>query len=294
MERTKVKKMPDVTAILCGDIHLREDQPICRTDDFWSAQWRKLDFISDLQKQYQCPVWCSGDLFDHWKPSPMLLSEASKHLPENFFTVYGQHDLPQHSIDLAHKCGAYNLMVNGKVSILQTGHWNTSLDDGRTGFIVRDRQATIQHITTYQGKLPWPGCTSPMAASLLRKYPQFDLIVTGDNHKPFVEEYKGRLLVNVGSMMRSTADQINYKPCVWLWYAETNTVKPVYLPIEEGVISREHLEVQEQRESRIDAFINRLNTEWEASLSFEENLEVFAKQNNIRKSVMEIIYKALE
>jgi len=297
MERTKINKTPD--AILCGDIHLREKDnvPICRLDNHWDAQWRKMDFISDLQKKYGCPVLCSGDLFDFWKPSPMLLSWASEHLPDQFYCIYGQHDLPQHNMELAYKSGLYNLRLNDKVQVPACmGGWGLKPEDwdkyetnklgGKSYF--------IWHRMVYQGKLPWPGCTDPMAASLLRKYPQYDLIVTGDNHKPFVEEYKGRLLVNVGSMMRTTADQADFKPRVWLWYAETNTVVPVYLPIEEGVISRDHLEVKEQRENRIDAFISRLNTDWQASLSFEENLEIFEQENQVRKNIMNIIHKSLE
>ena len=77
MERTnKSNVIQQASAILCGDVHLREDSPICRTDDVWAAQWKKIDFISDLQKTHDCPVLCSGDLFDYWKPSPNLLTFA--------------------------------------------------------------------------------------------------------------------------------------------------------------------------------------------------------------------------
>ncbi|MFA5934990.1 MAG: metallophosphoesterase [Candidatus Paceibacterota bacterium] len=311
MERTKknnqnIYSIEGVSAILCGDIHLREDVPICRTDDFWATQWKKIDFISDLQKQCNCPVLCSGDLFDYWKPSPNLLSMASEHLPDQFYSIYGQHDLPQHSMELNYKSGLYNLWKNGKVTILDGNCTNDSdypfLVEGCSFGAIPSKEGIkraavnilVWHKMFYQGKLPWPGCTDPLGAGLLRKYPQYSLICTGDNHKPFVEEYQGRILVNVGSMMRTTADQTDFRPRVWLWYAETNTVVPVYLPIEEGVISREHLEVQEQRENRIDAFISRLNTDWKASLSFEENLEIFKAENQVRKSVMDILYKSLE
>jgi DNA repair exonuclease SbcCD nuclease subunit len=132
------------------------------------------------------------------------------------------------------------------------------------------------------------------AAKLLRKYSDYDLIVTGDNHKPFVEEYQGRLLVNPGSIMRMDADQINHRPRVYLWFADTNTVEPMYIPIENNVISREHLEIKQQRESRIDAFISKLDGDWSASMSFESNLLEFEKSNNIRKDIMDIVYKAIE
>jgi hypothetical protein len=94
--------------------------------------------------------------------------------------------------------------------------------------------------------------------------------------------------------MRMDADQIDHKPCVWLWFAEDNSVEQVFIPIEQGIISREHLERKEERDARIDAFVSRLDTEWEAEVSFEQNLETHFKANQIRTSVKEIIYSSLE
>ena len=103
--------MKNPTAILTGDWHLREDSPTCRTDDFWTTQWEKVDFVSDLQKKYNCQVIHSGDLFNHWKPSPYLLNKTMRHIPKEFYTVYGNHDLPQHNIELADKCGINVLLA---------------------------------------------------------------------------------------------------------------------------------------------------------------------------------------
>jgi hypothetical protein len=44
------------TAILTADWHLRDTQPICRTDDFWESQWIKANYIMELQRKYGCPV----------------------------------------------------------------------------------------------------------------------------------------------------------------------------------------------------------------------------------------------
>jgi len=293
MERQRNNITKEVDAILTADWHLRLDTPICRKDNFPETVWKKVDFISALQKKYQCPIFHAGDLFDKWNPSAELLSEASKHMPEAFFSVYGNHDTPQHNLELVHKCGLYNLMINGRASVPQNGHWNQSLGDGRTGWIVRGRQLTMQHIMTYQGLEPWPGCTDPKAAKLLRKYSQFDLILTGDNHQAFVEEHKGRLLVNPGSIFRMDADQIDFKPRVYLWHAADNTVTPVYIPIVKESVSREHLDIVKERENRIDAFISKLNGDWKISMSFEDNLEQFKKVNKVKSKVMTIIYDAL-
>ena len=284
-------------AILTGDWHLREDNPVCRMDDFYEMQWGKLDFISELQKKHNCPVKHSGDLFDFWKPSPMLLSKTIEHLPDRFLTVYGNHDLPQHNLDLAYKCGIYLLEKAGKLQTFKTCHWlEEPTKPSLQGMYAENLglQILVWHVMTYQGKKPWPNCTDPKGATLLRKYPQYDLILTGHNHKPFVETYEGRLLVNPGSIFRMDADQIDHKPRVYLWFAKTNTVKAVYLPIESGVISRKHIESKENRDNRINAFITTLDQDWEAEMSFEDNIEEFRKQNKIKIPIMAIIYKSME
>jgi DNA repair exonuclease SbcCD nuclease subunit len=290
--RTRDKEIkPDY--ILTSDWHLRETVPICRTDNFWSEQWGKVDFISDLQKKYNCPVLCAGDLYDNWKPSPFLLSETIKHLPRKFYTVYGNHDLPQHNLDLKNKSGIYTLECS---EILSTFRPNKSIEfcswnESPTNI---GESILVWHKMNYKGKEPWPGCPDPTALQLLKKYSAYALILTGDNHKSFAQEYEGRLLVNPGSLMRMDADQIEHKPRVYLWYADTNTVEVVYIPIKDNVISREHLDVVEQRNERIDAYVSRLNNKWEVTMSFEKNLEVFEKENNIDKLIMDVIYRSLE
>lgn len=284
--------MKKVDAILMGDVHLREDVPVCRTDDFITAQWTKILFICDLQRKYNCPVLCSGDLFNVAKPSLDLASQVSILLPDNFYTVYGNHDLPNHSMLEAHKSGVYNLFVNERLEVLEGTHFNQLPE--KPSIKIKGRKILVWHVMTYKDELPYPGCTDLKARSLLHKYPDYDLILTGDNHLPFTQTYQGRLLVNPGSMMRQEAGQINYKPAVWLYYADTNTVEPVYLPINKGAVTREHLDVIEAKENRILAFIETLNREGLDFVNFEHNLKIFLQQNNISKTVEEVIYQMME
>lgn len=284
-----------VDAILTADWHLRETAPICRLDDFITAQINKMKFIRKLQKQYECPVIHAGDLFHSWKPSPFLLTQAFLWLPEQFYTVYGNHDLPQHNVSLAEKTGIYTLATAGRIQVMNGVHWNANIESGYSPYVfkIQRRDILVLHAMTWKDSPPWPGCSDSNTSELLDTY-DVDLIVTGHNHRAFIDEKDGKLLVNPGSLTRQTADQIDFKPRVYLWHAETNTVTPEYLPIEKGVISREHIEHKEERDIRIQAFIEKLNNEWNADLSFEANLERFQKENSIRRSVMDIIYAAIE
>lgn len=296
MKRTKKKSKLSVDAILTADWHLREGNPTCRLDDFESAQWDKVRQVSALQKKHECPVFHAGDLFDHWKPSPRLLSLTARHLPNNFVSVYGNHDLPQHSLDLKEKSGLYNLITNKKV-FRNIQEPDTDLGFDSIKINVKGRHILMAHVYVYSGKPPYPGAELEAEGNwLLDSYPALDLLVTGDNHIPFICLDEGRVLVNSGSLTRQTAGQIKHRPRVYLYNAEKNKVKAHYLDIAPGseVISRGHIEEREQRDERISAFVERLSSEWEADLDFNENIRRFEKENEIDKNVMNIVYQALE
>jgi len=284
--------MKEISAILSSDWHLRETQPSCRTDDFWEAQWKKVQYVSKLASQYGCPVIHAGDLFEHWKPSPNLIRMCIKHLPVQFYSIYGQHDLPNHSLKLKEKSGIAALEEARRVVVLRGCHWNEIPD--KPSLEIEGRKILVWHHMVWQGKKLWPNQTDPNAAAVLRKYPEYDLILTGDNHKPFTEEYEGKILVNPGSLSRQNADQIDHKPRVYLYNAADNSVTIHYIPIDPDVVSRSHIDREEERDGRIQAYVEKLNQDWSVDLSFERNLEEFFRKNKVRTSVKELIYKAIE
>ena len=280
--------------IITSDWHLRDTTPICRVDDFETTQWRKVDFISRLQRRLKCPVIHAGDLFEKWKPSPYLLAKTIEHLPKDFYTIYGNHDLPQHNIELKNRCGVYVLEKANVLTVIDGRHWNVDYNENQW-FEIEGRKIHIAHIMTYQGKTPYPGCTDTPASGLLRKYKDFDLIITGHNHMQFVEKHNGRLLLNPGSLTRQSSNERGWKPCVWVWRAKDNSLEQVFLPVElDAVQVPERIAEKEQREERIDAFISRLNTEWGEEMDFEANIRKAIAVNDVPKSIQDIIYKAVE
>jgi DNA repair exonuclease SbcCD nuclease subunit len=280
MKRKKTDKKPD--AILCADIHLRDTVPKCRIDDYWQAQQNKIEFIRQLQEKYNCLIYCAGDLFHKSKSSPYLEGWSLTHLPDNMIIIPGQHDLPNHNIDnfekssigVLHASEFYTIFTNPFGEMLK-------LSDGK-GLI----HTFIQKPDDEQDRI----IGGSSAKALLNKYPDLKLIVSGDNHKPFVVEHEGRLLVNPGSIMRMTIGQIEHKPRVYLWYEETNCVEPVYLPIEDNVINIEYKEIQEKRDKRIEAFITHLSDDYSISLDFKKNLENHFITNNTRKGIQDFVW----
>jgi hypothetical protein len=94
-----------------------------------------------------------------------------------------------------------------------------------------------------------------------------------------------------------SADQICHKPRVYLWYEEDNTVEAVYIPIDPGgvdAISRVHLEQIQEKDARIEAFIEKLNMDWSSEVSFRKNLDQFFTNNEVSENTQNLIWKSLE
>lgn len=281
------KKRAD--AIFASDLHLGEKQPLCRTDDFASAQQEKLEWLERLSTSLNAPVLVAGDIGDKPVISSEPLAHAAAHM-HGMYGVAGQHDLPGHSVNNLPRC-SLGVLVAAGVFVLLDGEpvelpcgaevvgasWGEELPEG--GDIL------VAHRFVYYGRAPWPGCPDSARATHLLKEARQPTIVTGDNHVPFTHKTKGgRLLVNPGSMMRRRADQISHRPRVYLWDAETNEVQPEYFPAHKGVITREHIDPKNELDERVSDFIARLDREYEVGLSFERNLDRFLRENEGRVS----------
>ena len=90
--------------------------------------------------------------------------------------------------------------------------------------------------------------------------------------------------------MRRAADQIEHRPKVYLWNTH-NDLKTVEIPIDDTVITRDHVKKEEERGERIDAYIVRLEDDYEVGLSFEENLKVHFKKNKTHNRVQEMTWE---
>lgn len=317
------KEIRKASCICTADWHLRDTQPKCRTDNYYEAQWKKISFISELQVKHNCPVLIAGDVFDKPKPSPMLLADTLLHIPRKIICVPGQHDLPEHSIENLNQSGLAVLNVGSDVRILKGEGTGTPIafPDGyapgkcKTDFLIHgvpwgkellplENRKAFNNIALIHTLVRNPKETNeniPFSEdyiSLFEKMTRYDLIVSGDNHKSFTYQKGGKggikWIVNPGSLMRMDADQVDHKPRMYLWYAEDNTVEAVYLPIEQGVVSREHIERQTKEDERMEAYKTRLKAGVKIGISFEKNMKRYLLKNKVKPSVEKEIYAAME
>jgi predicted phosphodiesterase len=288
----------NVDAILCSDFHMRDSVPVCRKDDYFQTMLGKIKWVAELQAEYDCPVLHAGDLFHTWKVSPYLLAAVMNILPDQFYTVPGNHDLKNHNVELINQSGLEVLYQAGKIKIFINGGilnhklfihgvaYGGNIPSG-------DQEILMCHEMIYQSPEHWQKENGSQALAFLKKHKGYQLIITGHNHKPFTAQHEGRLLVNPGSLMRMTADQKDYKPRVYLWNKESNTVKIEYVPIDKEAVEVAYLEKTKERDERMESFIDRLQSSKEVGLSFEKNLENYLANNRVRSSVKSIIYECI-
>lgn len=303
MIRTKINYNFD-KFIITSDWHLREPNanPVCRTDNFYETQWKKIAFIKRIQAENgMCPIIHAGDLFHHWKPSPELLSKTIINLPKNFYTIYGNHDLPQHSLELLHKSGIHTLRVAGALTVISTGHFGSE-DIGEL-----NNNVGIWHKFVYKKGSDEEGWavknnSTILAENVLQKYPKYDIIITGDNHSAFVvkrqdESGKIHYLINPGSLTRQTAMQEDFQPRIYIYDKNRKKkLEKIYIPIVKSAVSREHLDEKQERAEALEVFINQLKQEheWMKSLDFKQNIEMYMQSNKVNKAVRALVYAALE
>lgn len=285
------KKKTDL--ILTGDWHIRDDAPVARSDDFWSTQIELLKWLKWLQQERDCPIIHSGDLFDHWKPSPMLIAMLIEHIPDQFYTIYGNHDLPQHNVDLAYKCGINVLEKAGKLKVLSGTHWGQT--PKKATLKVGRKKILVYHVMTYLGDCPWPGCDDLSAKKLIKRLTDYSLILTGHNHKTFQVVFKDTTLYNPGSIMRQTADQIDFKPSVGLYNATDGSIEKFYIPDSlAGIISRDHLTDKAEKVARYEAFLDKAKLIQKPGHNFKENMALYFSLNKVKESVKKLILESME
>ncbi len=78
-----------------------------------------------------------------------------------------------------------------------------------------------------------------------------------------------------------------------LYYAGDNSVKSIDIPIEKNVMNIEHLEIQKEKDERIQAFIDSFQEGGLETISFEDNLRLFfSMSKNVNRPVFNRFPKA--
>lgn len=270
-----------------GDWHFRPTAPRSRKDEYTKTQSQKINQVLDVafgDKPIpgRDPFWCQfilqpGDFFDsatppYWMVTRILRQLGNDEPDPDILTVYGQHDLRFHSnkientpLAVLEAAGIVRVLGSEPYVVLDEDNndepvlfygcsWDEDIPKRLEG---RGTHILVMHRMVIHEEKLWEAQDEyTRLKHLLRRHP-FDLVSSGDNHNYFVDEYKGRWLVNCGSLMRTNIDQMTHEPGVVIFDTETKTIEEIKLDVAsiEDVFRVEEAEAEKARNEDMDAFI---------------------------------------
>lgn len=271
-----------------GDIHARQTIPANRIDDFASEFLRKIDFVANYAEDNAIQiVLLPGDIFHSPIQPYNLLIKMIKIMRGHDFAkvkwlaVYGQHDLLFHNKE--NKDVALNVLEAAKVvticdqepfSMNGVNIYGCSYDDEIPEIKTDGINILMIHAMVIAEKKLWKDQKDFIKSSTLLRKHKFDLIVCGDNHKGFQDNYRNRFLINCGSLMRSNIDQKNHKPCFYVYdtEADISKLKKIEIPIKPSKEVFQNKEIKKEKKVFEDKFTSQFDKEHEFTINFKKNV----------------------
>ena len=286
-------------ALFCSDLHLKGEKPVARLDTDWlGTQRAMLQEIVDLANYHILPLVLVGDIFDHPRVSTEVLNMAIQELNSVKFGVKilaGNHDLPTHSFALVDQSSIGVLLKIFTDIEFENSQWLSAYHFGR------DEKSTAKVMLTHQLIFPDQASKPPTdkgktADELLNEFDAADWIICGDGHFGFhhIRKSQGgdRHVINLGCTIRHKASEINYQPSVWAIDTDAGTVDRINLHDDPERISRAHLDIAEEKETRVGIFLSIVKGSGTISLSFMDNLE--SKMTTLHGQDLEAVNAIIE
>lgn len=288
---------------ILGDLHIRSSNPESRIDDYKEAMFEKLKFVLEAAESYKATVLLPGDVFDNPVQSNKILTETISLLQEfdlNIHVIFGQHDLWYRNKGNT----ALDVLIASKVVFGPTPvqewedkifFYTASFGEDIPEIKTKGFNILMTHRMVVEEKL-WEGQANFEWANSLLRRTKFDLIVSGDNHKRFIINSRTGTLINCGSLMRSSRDQVNHKPCFVIYDTDTRVYDVIDIPVrkQSAVFDLEKIEYEKEKNENLDAFVKGLSEEKEFGLSFVDNLNTAIINNDIAEEVKDIIQIAMK
>jgi len=298
----------------CGDLHITNRKPKNRIDNYFETVLGKVNQIYQIANEENCEVVIQpGDFFDSYKESHLVVQEIINILKKYpkicTFVVAGQHDMQFHNSDLSGTTLGTLLTHTDLITLLNktpccsndhTAFYGASWNEEIPEIITPDCvNILVLHKMVVDKKL-WVEQEGHTWANHLLLKTDFDLIVSGDNHKQFFAKQENRHLINIGSMMRSTIDQIDHCPAVAIYDTELKHYDVIDLEIKpfDEVMQLEKAEKEKEKNLQLESFIHSLKDKevkegQTIKLSFVERINQYCIENKVDQSIQDIIKDCL-
>lgn len=282
--------------IITADWHIRNTRPRCRIDEDWiKTQQRALNQIAEICENKNAPLMVVGDIFNSNSDTSFECINMVQKLADYIGGIYilaGNHDLPYHSSENIDKSAIGVLLQSENVFKIEDYSDEFSapnFDEERNSMLYM-----FIHTLTIpsKDKPEFIECETP--ESLLEKYPTAKWIFTGDYHKNFVYKKDGRYVINPGCLIRQVSDMKDYQCGVYFVDTEKEIIEFIPIIDNEELVNDEYIIRENEREGRIESFVNKLKDVESVSLDFIDNVEKALLVNEIdeklKDCIKELIY----
>ena len=297
--------------LLCGDFHLTDKTPTCRIDNYEEAMWGKLNFIQETAVEYQTKAIIQpGDLTDNPFLSYSFYKKLYNEICFPIYTVMGQHDLRYRTkgntpLDALNETSNYITILDKIPTILEMSNVHIY------GCSYNDPMPQIKDFNMFNILVIHKMILAKKEAEWQEEYElgnnfltnhDFDMIVSGDNHQSFYFKEsnigkKKKYLFNCGSLMRSTIDQIDHKPVIYIFDTDKRSFEQIFIPIKswQKCIDLEKKVKEEEHNEKMEKFISSLpHVKKDTGLHFMDNVYTYLKKNKIDPAIKEVIERNKE
>lgn len=292
--------------IATADWHLRATRPRCRTDENWiETQRNALVQIKKISVKKNAPVFVVGDLFHSNSDTSFECIQLVQSLADELGELYilaGNHDLPYHSSENINK-SAIGILLNsnniasiGEFNLWVLNHKDVTCSCSNFDEVDnKDAEIVFKHTLVFPDlkSLP-PNVDAITAKELLEEFPNAKWIFTGDYHRNFHYEKNGRHVVNPGCLLRQASDMKDYKCGVYYVDTDENIVEFVPIIDNESFVDDSYILKQEEREERIESFVDKLSDTKNVSLDFVDNVQKAMLENNFGFEIKTVVEELME
>lgn len=275
-----------------ADLHLCGTAPRCRKDASWiETQRQMLQFLVSTANSAKVPLVLCGDIFDKPRVATEVVNMAIRELKaaeHGVFILAGNHDLPGHAWSMVHEASLGTLLETFPQIPQIDG-----IQDARPFGLDNPTGAKVAftHQLVFRDEKSRPPMAKGLTASeLLDQFPNADWIFTGDHHSAWHHEEQGRHVVNPGCTIIHNSGMIGETAKCALVDIDAGTVDWIEIPDDPANLSDSHLRTEEERVSRVTAFLEKVQGQGSAKiLDFKGNLELKMQQLDPKSPV----YKAI-
>lgn len=295
---------------LIGDTHFTNMAPKRRRDNYFAAQMNKLDQAYRIFEQENCQaVFQAGDFCD----APTIANRVKASLIEYFrtkniiplFACWGQHDVAGHSVNTLPNSPIRVLEAAGVLQILS--HQAIEIVPGvyLYGASFGEEVPKVQNLNDFNilvthrmiGNRPlFSGQVLEEPRAFLRAHEDYKLTLVGDYHYPFMDRWNGRVIVNVGALVRQTMTDLKFelKPSVCVVSIPDLQIKTYELQVEpaETIFDLESPEIKNP--GVLERFIEKMLNSKGASEGWKSTLVRVIAEMKVNQVVKDELDSALE